>query len=82
MFISGEEALSYIQKPLCQLLCKTISHIRPDYRNVNINIYRVDRNNFRDGFRSIGRNQYRFSQIEITEVNDNPSGSNGNGWGG
>lgn len=58
--------------------------VRPVYRNVNINIYRVDRNNFRDGFRSIGRNQDMIQPNRNNGIrNDNPrSGSNGNGWGG
>ena len=30
--------------------------VRPVYRNVNINIYRVDRSNFRNGFREPARN--------------------------
>jgi len=30
--------------------------VRPVYRNVNINIYKVNRGNFKEGFRSMGRN--------------------------
>ncbi|WP_051259630.1 hypothetical protein [Epilithonimonas tenax] len=31
--------------------------VRPVYRNVNINVYKVNRGNFKEGFRSVGRNQ-------------------------
>lgn len=58
--------------------------VRPIYRNVNINIYRVDRNNFREGFRSVGRNQGMIQPDRNNGIrNANPrSGSNGNNAGG
>lgn len=55
--------------------------VRPVYRNVNVNIYRIDRNNFREGFRNSGRN------MGMIDTNRNPgiqnsqsprSGANGN----
>ena len=48
--------------------------VRPVYRNVNINVYKVNRGNFKEGFRSMGRNQ---NMIQPTR-----SGANGNSIGG
>ena len=49
--------------------------VRPVYRNVNINIYRVDRNNFRNGFREPIRNHVA---VNSPRVNANPRIENGN----
>jgi len=58
--------------------------VRPMYRNVNINIYRVDRNNFREGFRNPGRNMGMI-QPDRNNGMRNPqsprSGANGNNLG-
>ena len=58
--------------------------VRPVYRNVNINIYKVNRGNFREGFRENVRNQGMINPTRNNGIrNDNPrSGSNGNNWGG
>ena len=58
--------------------------VRPVYRNVNINIYKVNRGNFREGFRENVRNQGMINPTTNNGIrNDNPrSGSNGNNWGG
>ena len=58
--------------------------VRPIYRNVNINIYKVNRGNFREGFRENVRNQGMINPTRNNGIrNDNPrSGSNGNNWGG
>ena len=58
--------------------------VRPVYRNVNINIYKVNRGNFREGFRENVRNQGMINPTRNNVIrNDNPrSGSNGNNWGG
>ncbi len=59
--------------------------VRPVYRNVNINIYKVNRGNFKEGFRSMERNQ---GMISPTRNNDGirtqptRSGANENNWGG
>ena len=59
--------------------------VRPVYRNVNINIYKVNRGNFKEGFRSMGRNQ---KMIQPNRNNDGirnqpiRSGANGNNLGG
>ena len=59
--------------------------VRPVYRNVNINIYKVNRGNFREGFRENVRNQ---GMINPTRNNDgmrpqpSRSGANGNNMGG
>lgn len=59
--------------------------VRPVYRNVNINIYKVNRGNFKEGFRTVGRNQ---GMINPTRNNDgmrtqpSRSGANGNNTGG
>ena len=59
--------------------------VRPIYRNVNINIYKVNRGNFKEGFRSIGRNQ---NMIQPNRNNDGirnqpiRSGAIGNNLGG
>ncbi|WP_379968927.1 hypothetical protein [Epilithonimonas sp. UC225_85] len=58
--------------------------VRPIYRNVNINIYKVNRGNFREGFRNPGRNQ---GMIDSPRNNggfrNQPprSGANGNNMG-
>ncbi len=58
--------------------------VSPVYRNVNINIYRIDRNNFRDGFRNAGRNQGMINTGGNSGIRNsqNPrSGANGNNLG-
>lgn len=57
--------------------------VRPVYRNVNINIYRVDRNNFREGFRNQQRNMGMIDTRNNGMINpQNPrSGANGNNMG-
>jgi hypothetical protein len=54
--------------------------VRPVYRNVNINVYKIDRRNFEEGFRNVGRNQGMINPTRNDGVrNDNTrSGSNGN----
>jgi len=58
--------------------------VRPVYRNVNINIYRLDRNNFREGFRNPGRNMGMIQPDRNNGIR-NPqtprSGANGNNIG-
>jgi len=58
--------------------------VRPVYRNVNINIYKVNRGNFREGFRENVRNQGMINPTRNNGIrNDNPrSGANGNNIGG
>ncbi len=59
--------------------------VRPVYRNVNINIYKVNRGNFKDGFRNIGRNQGMINQPRNNDgIRTQPirNGANGNNIGG
>ncbi len=59
--------------------------VRPAYRNVNINIYKVNRGNFREGFRNVVRNQNMIQPNRNNgRVSTQPirSGANGNNIGG
>jgi len=58
--------------------------VRPIYRNVNINIYKVNRGNFKEGFRSMGRNQNMIQPNRNGSIRQQPgrSGANGNNFGG
>ena len=58
--------------------------VRPVYRNVNINVYRVNRGDFREGFRSMGRNQGMIDASRNDGTRNQPvrSGANGNITGG
>jgi len=54
--------------------------VRPVYRNVNINIYKVNRGNFKEGFRNVGRNQNMIRPNRNEGMRNQPirSGANGN----
>jgi len=59
--------------------------VRPIYRNVNINIYKVNRGNFKEGFRSMGRNQNMIQPNRNSDGIRNQSvrsGANGSNPGG
>lgn len=58
--------------------------VRPVYRNVNINIYKVNRGNFKEGFRNDGRNQNMIQPNRNNGMRNQPirSGANGNNIGG
>lgn len=58
--------------------------VRPVYRNVNINVYKVNRGNFKEGFRNIGRNQNNIKPNRNDGMRNQPirSGANGNNIGG
>ena len=58
--------------------------VRPVYRNVNINIYKVNRGNFKEGFRNVGRNQNMIKPDRNDAIRTQPgrSGMNGNNIGG
>lgn len=57
--------------------------VRPVYRNVNINIYKVNKGNFKEGFRSVGRNQNMIQTNRNDGIRTQPirSGANGNNIG-
>ncbi|MNK83770.1 hypothetical protein D3C87_1035960 [compost metagenome] len=58
--------------------------VRPIYRNVNINVYKVNRGNFKEGFRAVGRNQNMIQPNRNDGMRTQPirSGANGNNIGG
>lgn len=58
--------------------------VRPVYRNVNINIYKVNKGNFKEGFRNVGRNQNMIQTNRNDGIRTQPirSGANGNNIGG
>ncbi len=58
--------------------------VRPVYRNVNINVYKVNRGNFKEGFRNTGRNQNMIQPNRNDGVRNQSvrSGANGNNFGG
>ena len=58
--------------------------VRPVYRNVNINVYKVNRGNFKEGFRNDGRNQNMIKPNRNEGIRNESirSGANGNNIGG
>ena len=53
--------------------------VRPIYRNVNINVYKVNKGNFKEGFRTVGRNQNMIQPNRNDGMRTQPTRSGANG---